>query len=629
MNNLHQLMRLGALLATLLISCTANAWWNEDWPYRVALNIDASVTGANLSETNQDQVVLLKLHSGNFADFFLVKENLADFRFIDGDDKTPLKFHVEHADFINQLIYVWIKLPTISAGINTEKFWLYYGNEAAVAAEDAAGTFDAQTALVLHFSGAQSVPVDATAYATGVANFTGSLSTASVIAGGGVFATGNRLIINDSPAQMVTPDKGLSVSLWFKPQAEKVAPTEQGEALLFERVGTSGALQVIVRGVNIFSRYTTAAGTVYETTPAAGVRGDTWQHLALTLAADRMALYLDGNLVSFIGIALQPLSGSWSFAGAAAGGQDFVGEMDELMISTVARNASSIKASALNQGPMNSLLIPQAAEQLGGGASGGLWMTLFKSNDDTGWTVIFLLAIMALFSWAVMLGKFLYVRRVVKDNRGFISEYNKIKFKNPALLDYDMTDEEKALDDSPVLQAIFGKHDHYQSSPIYRLYQRGIEEVQERMPLSSKLTNTGLNTAAIEAIKAAIHSQIIREVQRLNSQMVLLTIAISGGPFLGLLGTVLGVMMTFAAIALTGDVNISAIAPGVAAALLTTVAGLIVAIPALFGYNYLMTRIKESVSDMKVFADEYVTRLAEYYRDVGIPRAHRPNTETA
>jgi biopolymer transport protein ExbB len=74
--------------------------------------------------------------------------------------------------------------------------------------------------------------------------------------------------------------------------------------------------------------------------------------------------------------------------------------------------------------------------------------------------------------------------------------------------------------------------------------------------------------------------------------MVLLTIAISGGPFLGLLGTVVGVMITFAAIAAAGDVNVNSIAPGIAAALLATVAGLAVAIPALFGYNYLASRIK-------------------------------------
>ena len=82
---------------------------------------------------------------------------------------------------------------------------------------------------------------------------------------------------------------------------------------------------------------------------------------------------------------------------------------------------------------------------------------------------------------------------------------------------------------------------------------------------------------------------IVKESQRLNRLMVMLTIAISGGPFLGLLGTVVGVMITFAAIAASGDVNVNAIAPGIAAALVATVAGLGVAIPALFGYNYLIS----------------------------------------
>jgi biopolymer transport protein ExbB len=95
--------------------------------------------------------------------------------------------------------------------------------------------------------------------------------------------------------------------------------------------------------------------------------------------------------------------------------------------------------------------------------------------------------------------------------------------------------------------------------------------------------------------------------------VVMLTIAISGGPFLGLLGTVVGVMITFAAIAASGDVNVNAIAPGIAAALVATVAGLGVAIPALFGYNYLITRIKDSTVEMQVFVDELVTRMAESY----------------
>jgi biopolymer transport protein ExbB len=95
--------------------------------------------------------------------------------------------------------------------------------------------------------------------------------------------------------------------------------------------------------------------------------------------------------------------------------------------------------------------------------------------------------------------------------------------------------------------------------------------------------------------------------------MVLLTIAVAGGPFIGLFGTVVGVMIVFAAIAASGDVNINAIAPGVAAALAATVMGLLVAIPSLFGYNYLMSKIKAATADMRVFADEFVTRLAEYY----------------
>ena len=104
---------------------------------------------------------------------------------------------------------------------------------------------------------------------------------------------------------------------------------------------------------------------------------------------------------------------------------------------------------------------------------------------------------------------------------------------------------------------------------------------------------------------------MVREIERLNNMMVLLTIAIAGGPFIGLLGTVVGVMITFAAIAAAGDVNVNAIAPGIAAALLATVAGLAVAIPSLFGYNYFQVRIKGVISEMTVFVDEIVTRVAE------------------
>jgi biopolymer transport protein ExbB len=96
----------------------------------------------------------------------------------------------------------------------------------------------------------------------------------------------------------------------------------------------------------------------------------------------------------------------------------------------------------------------------------------------------------------------------------------------------------------------------------------------------------------------------------MNRELVLLTLAVSAAPFLGLLGTVVGIMMTFGAITLVGDVNVNTIAPGVAAALITTVVGLAVAIPAMFGYNRLATTIQELTTGMETFANELLARLA-------------------
>lgn len=100
------------------------------------------------------------------------------------------------------------------------------------------------------------------------------------------------------------------------------------------------------------------------------------------------------------------------------------------------------------------------------------------------------------------------------------------------------------------------------------------------------------------------------ENNRLNDRMVWVTVAISGAPFLGLLGTVVGVMMTFATVAATGDVNVNTIAPGVASAMATTVVGLIIAIPCMFGYNYLATLISKRMSAMEVYADQLLSTFA-------------------
>jgi biopolymer transport protein ExbB len=149
------------------------------------------------------------------------------------------------------------------------------------------------------------------------------------------------------------------------------------------------------------------------------------------------------------------------------------------------------------------------------------------------------------------------------------------------------------------------------ASSLLAIYETGCREVNERLHGGRTLPDGTIAPQSLAAIRSSMDSQMVREIDRLNNLMVLLTIAIAGGPFIGLLGTVVGVMITFAAIAAAGDVNVNAIAPGIAAALLATVAGLAVAIPSLFGYNYLQVRIKGIISEMTVFVDEIVTRIAE------------------
>lgn len=97
--------------------------------------------------------------------------------------------------------------------------------------------------------------------------------------------------------------------------------------------------------------------------------------------------------------------------------------------------------------------------------------------------------------------------------------------------------------------------------------------------------------------------------------MILLATAVSGAPFLGLLGTVWGVMETFGDVAAAGSANLAAMAPGVSAALITTVTGLLVAIPAMFGYNYLVTTVRAMVVQLDNFAAELASEFEHKFVD--------------
>jgi biopolymer transport protein ExbB len=250
-----------------------------------------------------------------------------------------------------------------------------------------------------------------------------------------------------------------------------------------------------------------------------------------------------------------------------------------------------------------------------------LFGDIAKNMMFDGWAVIFCCIIMALVGWTVAIRKFLYLNKIQKGSAVFEDQWRHVAADLTVL---DHGDEENVKSLGGKADAKSQKLVHL--SPLYHIYKIGTEEIRHRLE-NSRHGFHGLSGRSIQAIRASLDAGLTREVHRLNDGLIFLTISIAGGPYVGLLGTVMGVMITFAVIAKSGEVEVNSIAPGIASALLATVAGLIVAIPALFIYSYLNSRIKSVIGTMQLFIDEFVTRMAEFYptpADVPVPVTYAP-----
>lgn len=551
-------MRVLAVAITLLLSlfsATSHAWWNEDWSAR------KKITLTNPAGEVADAPVLIRLHTGNF-DFLTASDNGSDLRVVAGDDATELKFHIEKWDGINQLALVWVKLPKLAA--STEA-WLYFGNLEAVPAADPKGTYDAASA-VYHFAEAGGNPSDSGPNGLNATAFSGERVAASFANGGAKFNGSQSLTL---PA--INATGGLSVAMWIKP------------ASLDGALIQSGGLNATLTGgvLNVQAGAASAAAS-------APLTAGTWHYLAITVDST-LKVYIDGKLAGEAPGAALP-------AGALTVGGGYSGELDEVQLSGKARDAAWIAVQAA-QGPAGSLVALGADEAGEGGDEGGIWGTLFAALTLDGWVAIGILAVMLVIAIWIMIVKAIYVNRVDQANRQFMHKFRELST------------------DLGAIEKAHGIADQYRHSSLYRLYHVATVELSHRFKDTdaAHLADKSLSPQSLEAIRASLDTGLVKETTLMNKLMVLLTIAISGGPFIGLLGTVLGVMITFAVIAATGDVNVAAIAPGIAAALMATAAGMAVAIPALFGYNYLNSRIKAITSDMRVFNDELITKLAENY----------------
>ena len=206
--------------------------------------------------------------------------------------------------------------------------------------------------------------------------------------------------------------------------------------------------------------------------------------------------------------------------------------------------------------------------------------------------IIVFLLVFSIMAWWVMFTKALQMRRARKLNLFFYSEF---KSQNNVL-------------------GIFDRRLQVDGCPLFMVYEAGSIELGARL---KNPDGTGrkrfVSLKGMEHVKRTLENTVAQQSLKLESGLILLAIAVSGAPFLGLLGTVWGVMSTFSGIAKTGSATMAAMAPGVAAALITTVAGLLVAIPSMFGYNWLVHNLRVLTVELDNFAQELISKMETEY----------------
>jgi biopolymer transport protein TolQ len=228
----------------------------------------------------------------------------------------------------------------------------------------------------------------------------------------------------------------------------------------------------------------------------------------------------------------------------------------------------------------------------------------YEKSTLPGKLVLATLFIASILSWTVMLTKFRMLRRARERKDDFLEAFR--------------------ADRQPL--SLYQSGARFFGAPVFTVYQAGCRELCFQMLGSMEVDETfaarldaapKISHAQMRMVQTAMERAVGESALRLESQMVLLSTAVSGAPFLGLLGTVWGVMDTFGDVAQAGKASLTAMAPGVSAALITTVTGLLVAIPAMFGYNWLITTLRGVVVELDNFTAELASAFEHKYVDHG------------
>ena len=232
-------------------------------------------------------------------------------------------------------------------------------------------------------------------------------------------------------------------------------------------------------------------------------------------------------------------------------------------------------------------------------SDGGL-IYAFEQSTLPGKLVLGALFIGSVFSWSVMLSKILTLRKAQQQRESFLEQFRQ--------------------DRLPL--RLFSEGQRFDGAPVFTVYEAGCEELAYQLLGASEVDENfadrlskakSITPSQMRVVAVAMERAVGESALKLESQMIILATAVSGAPFIGLLGTVWGVMETFADVAKAGSASLAAMAPGVSAALITTVTGLLVAIPAMFGYYYLVTSVRGMIVELDNYAAELISAFEHRY----------------
>lgn len=220
------------------------------------------------------------------------------------------------------------------------------------------------------------------------------------------------------------------------------------------------------------------------------------------------------------------------------------------------------------------------------------FLTSFRTSNAAGQAIVVILLIGSAYAWSVLITKHMELKRARTESSRFLAAYR--------------------IESRPT--ALMAKRARFPGAPAFAIYRGVCEALASMSEGDAILSGAGkLSVLQVDTLHKMADQVLAEQVFMLEKNMGVLATAVTAAPFLGLLGTVWGVMDAFGGLAIARTATLSAVAPGVSGALLTTVVGLVVALPSAIGYNVLTWSIRKLSMDMERFTQDLLLDIEKHW----------------